>query len=183
MLITREREKLIQAVIFFVENTQSCGKTKLFKLLYFLDFEHFKHTGRNVTGLAYHAWKMGPVPVSLYDELDNPEPDFVSSIGISYIPTAKSPMLSLTPQAEFNSNIFSKRELKIMNSLAEEYRKTNADDMIEATHLENQPWDKVYNQEENRQQEIPYEYALKADEKEEMLSYISEREALVKAIR
>jgi hypothetical protein len=51
MLITHERDKLINAIIFFAKNTRFLGKTKLCKLLYFLDFEHFKETGRPVTGL------------------------------------------------------------------------------------------------------------------------------------
>jgi hypothetical protein len=53
MLINHEREKLIQSVIYFAKNTEFCGKVKLFKLLYFLDFEHYKMTGRSVTGLKY----------------------------------------------------------------------------------------------------------------------------------
>lgn len=34
MLISREREKLINAILFFASNTHFCGKVKLFKLLY-----------------------------------------------------------------------------------------------------------------------------------------------------
>ncbi|EQD73859.1 hypothetical protein B1A_04740, partial [mine drainage metagenome] len=64
MLISHEREKLINAIIFFAIHTRFLGKTKLFKLLYFLDFEHHKETGRSVTGMDYFAWKMGPVPVA-----------------------------------------------------------------------------------------------------------------------
>ena len=45
MLVTHEREKLIQAVNYFARNTRKFGKVKLYKLLYFLDFEHFKLTG------------------------------------------------------------------------------------------------------------------------------------------
>lgn len=52
-------EKLINAIIYFCTNTQVCMKTKLFKLLYLLDFEHFKVTGKSVTGLEYKAWKLG----------------------------------------------------------------------------------------------------------------------------
>lgn len=60
MLITHEREKLINAIIFFANHTKHLGKIKLFKLLYLLDFEHFRQTGQNVTGLDYRAWKFGP---------------------------------------------------------------------------------------------------------------------------
>ena len=68
MLINSERQKLIHAIIYFASNTRACSKIKMFKLLYFLDFEHFKTTGRSVTGLKYSAWKFGPVPTSLVSE-------------------------------------------------------------------------------------------------------------------
>ena len=59
--MTREKEKLGNAVIYFSENTEHCHKLKLFKLLYYLDFWHFKETGKSVTGLTYNAWGKGPV--------------------------------------------------------------------------------------------------------------------------
>ena len=72
MLLSHEREKLINAIIYFAKYTQYLGKIKLFKLLYLLDFEHFRMTGRSVTGLGYHAWKYGPVPIALDQEWDDP---------------------------------------------------------------------------------------------------------------
>ncbi len=41
-LINHQREKLINVMVYFAQNTQKCGKIKLFKLMYFLDFEHYK---------------------------------------------------------------------------------------------------------------------------------------------
>jgi len=183
MLISHEREKLIQAVIYFAQKTERCGKVKIFKLLYFLDFEHYKITGRSVTGLKYSAWKMGPVPTELFDELESPEPDMAEALEISEIPTYRGkPMLSLKPIKEFSSELFTKRELKLLERLAHDYKETNADDMIEATHLENLPWDKVYNKESSPQAEIPYEYALRPNEREEMIKMIREREEMIGAI-
>jgi len=41
-LINHQREKLINVMVYFAQNTQKCCKIKLFKLMYFLDFEHYK---------------------------------------------------------------------------------------------------------------------------------------------
>lgn len=82
MLIPRTREKLINAIVYFATNTQHCGKVKLFKLLYLLDFAHFRQTGRSVTGLDYHAWKMGPVPLDLMQEWDQLEADMATAVKI-----------------------------------------------------------------------------------------------------
>ena len=82
MLISHNREKLINAAIYFADNTQHCGKIKLIKLLYLLDFEHYRQTGIPVTGLEYRAMKMGPVPMALFEEWEALEPDFAEAIAI-----------------------------------------------------------------------------------------------------
>lgn len=184
MLIQHEREKLVHSIIYFAQNTKFCGKIKLFKLLYFLDFEHFKVTGRSVTGQKYCAWKMGPVPTQLFDELETPEPDLAEALEISEIATKKGkPMLSLRPRIEFSLEHFTKRELGLLKQLADKYFSTLSEDMIEATHLENLPWDKVFNQENRPQAEIPYEYALKLGEKEDLLRIVKDRESMIEALR
>ena len=82
MIVLHDREKLVNAIIFFAENTKFCGKIKLIKLLYLLDFSHFRATGLSVTGLEYHAWKLGPVPIDVYQEWDAPAPDLAAAIDI-----------------------------------------------------------------------------------------------------
>src|SRR5258708_26258226 len=102
MIINNDRKKLIAAIMYFAKNTNKCGKTKLFKLLYFLDFEHFRQAGRSVTGLSYYAWKMGPVPVALMDEMSVPEPDLAERVRFQSIPTKfNNEMLLVRPKAEF----------------------------------------------------------------------------------
>lgn len=183
MLITHEREKLINAIIYFAKNTRFLGKTKLCKLLYFLDFQHFKETGRAVTGLDYFAWKMGPVPVELYEEVDMPEPDMAERIEFVEKPTRRGTMLVVKPIADFDDGHFTKRELRILKGLAAEFRDAQAEDMIETSHLENQPWHKIYVEEGRRQERIPYELALHQQEAEAMRDVIAERQAFVAYFR
>jgi uncharacterized phage-associated protein len=185
MLITHEREKLLQAINFFVRNTRKCGKVKLFKLLYFLDFEHFKVTGRSVTGLSYDAWPMGPVPVSLHNELESPEPDMADAFKIEKIPIRQGAeiMLKIHSQITFSELHFTKREIDLMAKLAAEYRDANSDDMIEVSHLENKPWDKIYNQEGKKQQRIPYELAIRPDEVDAIKRVSKDREELLGRLR
>src|SRR5690348_10199025 len=69
MIVSRDREKLINAIIYFLNNTKHCHTLKLYKLLNFSDFEHFRQTGRTITGLTYKAWQKGPVPTDLHAEI------------------------------------------------------------------------------------------------------------------
>jgi uncharacterized phage-associated protein len=166
LLRNHQREKLINVMVYFAQNTQKCGKVKLFKLMYFLDFEHYKQIGRSVTGLNYYAWPMGPVPVDLYAEFDVPAADMLSRVQFDPIPVKNGLMIYIKPVAEFDNSYFSKRELRLMEQLASQYYETSAEEMIEASHLEHKPWQRVYIQEGKKQQLIPYEYVLTPKEKE-----------------
>lgn len=168
MIKDSSRLKLLHAITFFAQNTKHCGKTKLFKLVYFLDFEHYSEVGRNVTNLDYYAWPMGPVPVSLNDEIESDAPSLTSNIQIIKKDIGRgNPMVTFSPKIEFDEKLFTKRELRIMKSLVDRYSDKVADDLIEATHLENQPWFQVFERENNRQKIIPYHLALKGSEFEQ----------------
>ena len=175
MIIDRSREKLANVIIFFWSKTQYCHKIKLFKLLYMLDFEHFKEIGRSVTGLEYFAWPNGPVPVELNDELEAPKNDLKERVQLILTPFRDNKTtLEIYPLQAFNSGVFSKRELDIMNRLVSDFKDHLAEDMIFETHLDNQPWHQVYEVEGKRQAHIPYELALRKQEKEMMLEIIEE---------
>lgn len=177
MLIDHSREKLLNSIIYFASNTKFCGKIKLFKLLYFLDFEHYSNTGRNVTGLEYYAWPMGPVPKDLHNELENPDENILEYVALKTRKTANgNAMLDIKPRARFLPDFFSKRELKIMKSLCDEYKDSYSKDMIEATHLENLPWHEIYEKRGLKQNHIPYELALKKAEIDQILKNVTEHD-------
>lgn len=145
MLISHDREKLIEAIVYFAKNTELCGKTKLMKLLYFLDFTHFRQTGKSVTGLDYYAWDFGPVPEDVWRELKNPDhlPEDLHE-AITIIPqetTYGRPLERIVPRRDFDDEFFSPRELKIMVDVAQMFREADADLMVDSTHMPRQPWE------------------------------------------
>jgi len=179
MILNHEREKLLNAIIYFSNHTSFLGKVKLCKLLYFLDFEHFKETGRSVTGLNYFAWKMGPVPVELINEVEEPKPDLAKKIRFTKTTIGDGYKLNVDALVEFDQAHFSKREMAILVRLAKDFDKTKADDMVEATHLENLPWHKIYNEMGLKQQLIPYDLAVRKQEETELRKIVEERSALI----
>lgn len=183
MHIDHSREKLIQTVVFFAQRVRKLGKVKLFKLLYFVDFMHYKETGRSVTGLSYFAWKMGPVPVSLQDALESPESDWQGKVEFKQIKVRDGqPMLSVNALCDFDPSHFTRRELKLLASLATEFYDATSDQMIEKTHLENSPWHKVWEVEGKRQQPIPYDYALRAQDGDAIRGLADDRAELLAAL-
>lgn len=166
MLIDRSRQKMIHAIIYFAENTRQCGKTKLHKLLYLLDFKHYSMTGRSVTGLEYYAWKMGPVPVALQNELDEPQDDFCAAIGMSCEKVIDLPRLKFEPKCEFDPSLFSKREMKLLQGIARQYKNKTANEMVDVTHGENHAWAKIWRNGDGYNNLIPYEVSLGDNELE-----------------
>lgn len=168
-----ERQKLIQAIIYFASNTKYCGKIKLFKLLYLLDFEHFRQTGKSVTGFEYQAWKFGPVPVDLMEEWEDLGDDLARVVHIveEKVIDYDRQAVKVNKGVEFDPDEFTPRQLKIMEALAARYCDTFSPKIIDVTHEQNGAWDKVWRGGEGAHQSIPYELAIP--------EYASEREALL----
>ncbi|MGH8864139.1 MAG: Panacea domain-containing protein [Burkholderiales bacterium] len=183
MLISRDREKLINAIVFFARNTRFCGKTKLFKLLYLLDFRHFRAAGRSVTGLEYRAWKHGPVPFELVQEWEEFEPDLAAAIQIVPEPVFDYDRLRIEPKAEFDNRNFTKRELSLMQELAEQHRDEKTRPLIGLTHEERGPWDKIWDGGHGNDARIPYALAVPDDDpnREAILRAAAEYDAIAAA--
>ena len=159
MIITHNREKLINSIIYFARNTKYCGKTKLLKLLYFLDFKHFKQTGKSVTGLDYFAWRMGPVPQELFEEISGRmKPDLKAAIH----ELTDEEFQKIRPNKKFDNQYFSNREMKLIEEIAFIFNDAKADEMIESTHLKNEPWDRTI-KEKGEFKQIDYMLAIDSD--------------------
>jgi uncharacterized phage-associated protein len=167
MLVIREREKMFNALIFFTENVRNAGKTKLFKLLNFLDFEHFQKTGRSVTGLDYSAWERGPVPKALYDEWKRPTKEFISHVIKQPVQIGSYQRETLKPRHKFDSLLFSKFELQIMEKLAKAHFNDTAEEISETSHFETGYWAEIWNNGEGNGETIPYELVLKRKNSEQ----------------
>lgn len=176
MLIHREREKLINAIVFFASHTNHCGKVKLIKLLYLLDFEHFRETGRSVTRLEYRAWKMGPVPIDIMQEWDQLEPDL--AVAIDIVPEQMIDFVRerVVPKRTFDDNAFTKRELRLMNNLADKFRDELTKPLISYTHAERGPWDKIWDGGRGKNERIPYTLAITGDDSKSAAALESARE-------
>jgi uncharacterized phage-associated protein len=158
-----DKEKRINAIIYFCKTTNRLSQTKLYKLLFFLDFLHFKETGRPVTDLEYFAWQRGPVPKELYFEIQNrtAPPEVLKCI----IPqkdevTGKTKALFFKTFQKPRMEIFSDRERKILEKIAFIFKDALAEDMIEITHLKNQPWQKTLDQ---KGEKAPIDFLLAID--------------------
>lgn len=156
MLMDNSKEKMENMILYFINNTNNCGITKLCKLMYYADFRHFKETGRSITGLIYKAWQKGPVPTKLWGQIKH-NPEELSDV----IRTSKdNGFTKFYPVRDFDENVFSDRELRIIKQIAYIFLEANTQDIVDSTHLPNLPWEKTWNDGKGDGEIINYELAF-----------------------
>lgn len=164
-MITK-REKLINAILYFVNNTKYCHKLKIVKLIYYLDFWYYKETRKSVTGLEYLTFPMGPVPVTLQDGL---EPEKIPNDFSQYFKTqneewdnGEGRTLHIVPKKKVDLSVFSQLELKTMEKIVFIFKDMKAEDISDSTHMKHSPWDKTM-KEKGELKTIDYELAIDED--------------------
>lgn len=165
MLVSHHREKLINAILYFASNTKYCGKIKLIKLLYLLDFAHFRETGHSVTGLDYHAWRLGPVPVDVYQEWDTLGEDLADAIDIVPERVIDYERETVRPKRAFDEGAFTKRELRLLHELSRRFHDDYSKPLVNITHEEQGPWAKIWDSGRGNNDRIPYALALESEGK------------------
>ncbi|MGA2669634.1 MAG: Panacea domain-containing protein [Ignavibacteria bacterium] len=164
------REKLLNAILYFSKNVKLPSKLKIFKLLYFLDFRHYKETGQNVTNLDYYALDFGPVPLDLYNEVkDNQVPDDFSDFLViepfkAEFSEKSGGMFKAKAKARLNISVFTPREQRIMKELVDIYRDVDAKMISDVSHFRNHPWDKTI-KDKGKNKKIEYSLAIDKDSK------------------
>jgi uncharacterized phage-associated protein len=183
MLVDHAQERLIQSVVYFAHTTRKLGKTKLYKLLYFLDFQHFRDTGHPVTDLTYYAWKMGPVPKTLHEQIGDGRAHeiFRTKVAFEQKRIGDREMLTVNALSAFDATHFTRRQLRMLDELSAKYRDSDAAEMIEQTHLENLPWHQIWEVEKRKQAEIPYMLAARRQEVAEIRAAVEDRMEIVRA--
>ena len=145
----RRREKLKNAVLYFVKQDKTVGLTKLMKLLFYLDFRLYRATGESLTGETYEAWDFGPVPADVWRELRHNEDagmnlkEVVKSIHVTPDPRDEAAGIKLCalPKAKFSDYYFTGREVQELKNISEMFKDLSAMLVVKAAHTRNDPWD------------------------------------------
>lgn len=163
MLVDHSKEKREGAIAYFSFNTKHCYVLKLFRLLSFLDFEHYRQIGRSVTNYDYYAFKLGLIPVELFNDIEK-ESDSAFQLAESKVFDDMYKGIfkyGFGNGKEFDSTFFSPRELEIMEKLVSLYKDLKFEDMYEKGDSLNLLWEEIYANGEGCGLVIPYSLSLK----------------------
>lgn len=121
------------------------GKKKLYKLLYYVDFDMFeyKESMSTITGTRYYAWRMGPVPEpsvfsDLIEKMQNENKIKVDRQDIEKYETPTT-MEIYSTDTKPNINLFSEDEIKILDRVVSHYGNLTGSQLETLTHKE-APW-------------------------------------------
>jgi hypothetical protein len=156
-------DKLKNLISLISRDCENLGKQKLFKLMFLIDFEHYSKTGRSVSGLSYLACEKGPIPKELDEMISFSPENFSGAVKVEAAESQSGMHSVYFRHVQFDRNFFSRRELKIIESIITEYRHHTVLEMIEFTRRPESPWTRTYANGEGRNKEISYDFALTSE--------------------
>jgi len=133
-------EKLQQVILYFLEhiNNVHLGRTKLMKLLYFVDFDHYEAHGRSVTGATYRKLPHGPYPDNVEKLIKRMEKaGLVREVKTDHKGYTQHRLITRT--GKFDPAKFSGAELQTLERVAADWADATAARIEAATHRE-APW-------------------------------------------
>lgn len=129
-------KKFSEMILFFTEKLEP-WKTKMNKLLFYSDFEMYKQTGFSISGVQYRAIPMGPVPNnfnSIFEYLANK--DELDIYYTSFQDGGVGEQFKSNPKKPFDKEVFTAPELEILEKVADRFKKTSTQEIIEISHQE-----------------------------------------------
>ena len=133
-------EKQQQVILYFLEhiNNVHLGRTKLMKLLYFVDFDHYEAHGVPVTGANYRKLPHGPYPDKIEKLIAKMEKaGLVRDVKVAHKSFTQHRLITLN--GKFDPAKFSGTELQALERVAADWADATAAQIEAATHRE-APW-------------------------------------------
>ncbi len=142
LLESKIDERLYQsAVLYFIKycNNKYLHKTKLNKLLYYLDFIHYRDHGRPVTGDIYIHEEYGPVPATVEKVLASLK--IANAIDTESMPYKDRELInfSLKDESKLDESAFSPEQKILLKNICDEFGGWSTEKIVAQTHLE-APW-------------------------------------------
>lgn len=131
-------EKIGNTIVLFAERIPDLSKTKLLKLLYFLEEQYVKKYNIPLLGIEFEVWQAGPVAREIFIDLSQ-EPvllrDFVDVEN-------HGDAVYINPRKAFCDDEFSDNELEMMDFILDHFGKLTAQQLVRLTHRRSSLWHK-----------------------------------------
>lgn len=150
-------EKFKQMYLYILSkfNKNGIPKTKLAKLLYFCDFNHFYNTLESMSGVLYRCKDYGPLADPFLDLTEDMSE--TGEIKIECLSGGANMICIKSSSFNKNFDLLSKKELKEIDSICEKWKDVDTKQIVNYTHQQ-KPWMAC-----RKDEIIPYELILQED--------------------
>lgn len=128
-------------------------KLKLNKILFFVDFYHYKCHAKSVTGMPYRAIPYGPAP-TCYDNIFS-YLEYNDCIKSKWVKEKNLARELFESDRKFDKSLFSSEEFKTISFVINKFKDTSTWDIVDLTHEE-----KGWKVNEKSRSKIDYKFAF-----------------------
>ncbi len=133
------RKKYENAILYFLSNinNEHLGKTKLMKLMYYLDFDHFEKYSVSVTEDTYCNLPAGPVPNRASNILEEMKNEGLIAISTKQVNNVRK--YEYTPFVSPDMGVFGITEINMLEEVCKKWEHHSTAEIVNASHGE-EPW-------------------------------------------
>lgn len=131
-----DREKLGNTVIYIASHTNNLSKTKLLKLLYFIEEYSVCKYHTPFLGLPFEVWQAGPVVKDVFIDLSE-TPVLLDGYVTK---TIKGDATYILPTKEFSDDEFSDNDMTVLQEIMKKYGNKTAKELVALTHRKGSLW-------------------------------------------
>lgn len=135
--------KLGNAIIYLVERLGPVSKTKLLKLLYFVQETSVRKYGLRFFDMPFLVWHLGPVAEDVFVELSAETPVMLDEYVNRNTQDGKT---FIAPRKAFSDDEFSDNEINLLQFVTDHYGQFSADELVALTHRKHSLWYKTAQQ-------------------------------------
>ena len=124
-------KQFLHYVIFKTSGISNVGKTVLYKILYFTDFNYYELFEKKLSGETYLRYPYGPAPCNFEEVIDELEKDgLIKETSRNY----RYQQTKFTSTIEPDTSKFTNEELKFIDASIDKYSGFNATEISEHSH-------------------------------------------------
>ena len=138
--------KLGNAIIYLVERLGPVSKTKLLKLLYFVQETSVRKYGLRFFDMPFQVWHLGPVAEDVFVELSAETAETPVMLDEYINRSAVDGKTFVAPRKAFSDDEFSDNEIKLLQFVTDHYGQYSADELVALTHRKHSLWYKTAQQ-------------------------------------
>ena len=137
-LTPRQVEKIGNTLIYLSKKVSELNKTKILKLLFFLEEASIKKYGYPFFGVDFKIWVRGPVLENVFFDFDQASPVLFKD----YVKRDQHDRGLYIATNEFNDDEFSENDIKLLDEICRFAKHKNANDLVEISHKSDSLWEK-----------------------------------------